>query len=226
LIHFYKRRKMKFLNQETELLAQETIQNETGKTGYRDMVEDSFHTKDTQEWYDTEEKVPEGNEDPEHHSPCNEEFHHTKDVEMSRQEYNWKVVDPFAGKWESWEAIGESVPHPKYEIKWTNCADMSHAWTGIMILTPGQIEPLHQHSAPMIYYILKGQPIVTLNGIKNRTSTWHCVSIPSFCPHGVYNDSQSEEVAIAWCYLTTDEKAKPKPNKEFQWKFLQELDSL
>merc|ERR1719222_679355 len=154
------------------------------KNSYKELVENVFHAKENtpeEDLKEDQETLPEGNENPAHHTPCNEPFHHTKEVEKSQQEFNWKVVDPFAdGKWVSWSSIGESVPHPKYEIKWTTCADLSHAWTGIMFFTPGQIEPLHRHSAPMIYYILKGQPIVTLNGIKNRTSTWHCVSIPSF----------------------------------------------
>ncbi len=34
------------------------------------------------------------------------------------------------------------------------------------------------------------------------------MSIPSFFPHGVYNDSQTEEVLVAWIYLPiTDDKA-------------------
>eukprot|EP00088_Acartia_fossae_P008489 TRINITY_DN14053_c0_g1_i1.p1 TRINITY_DN14053_c0_g1~~TRINITY_DN14053_c0_g1_i1.p1 ORF type:complete len:290 (-),score=64.93 TRINITY_DN14053_c0_g1_i1:303-1148(-) len=188
----------------------------------QDVPEELVNSSDDDE---PETDLVEGNEDPDHHYPCNMEFHGPEEVHRSQKEYNWKVVDPFAdNNWTSWAAIGESVPHPKYEIKWKNCADISHAWTGIMYFTPGQIEPLHHHSAPMIYYILKGQPIVTLNGIKNRTSSWQCVSIPAYCPHSCYNDSD-EEVVVAWTYLTNQVSAKPRPGKDFEWKFLQEMDS-
>jgi len=159
---------------------------------------------------------------PSHHTPCSEQFHTLDQVRNSQKEYNWKIVDPFSAtaKWESWKSIGLEVPDKKYEISWTECADQNHALTGIMRHGPGQVEPLHHHSAPMIYYILQGEPIITLNGIKNRASTWQCVSIPAFCPHRCYNDTK-DDVVIAWTYLTNVASARPKPGKGMAWKFLE-----
>jgi mannose-6-phosphate isomerase-like protein (cupin superfamily) len=124
--------------------------------------------------------------------------------------------------WESWEVLGLEVKSDKYKLAWKNSCDMSHAWTGLMRLLPGQEMPTHTHTTPEIYYILQGKPIVSLNYVNNRTSTWQvtvvrrcvlqladnhplpqCVSIPSECPHSITNDT-NEEVVIAWCYLSID----------------------
>merc|ERR1719151_576695 len=91
--------------------------------------------------------------------------------------------------------------------------------TPIVRLLPGQIELMHTHTTPMIYYILQGTPIVNLNWIKNRTSKWQCITIPSLCPHGITNDT-NEEVVIAWIYLSLD--ATPAPDKNYNWKFLED----
>ena len=100
------------------------------------------------------------------------------------------------------------VKHDKHKLMWRNCTDLSHAWTGLVSLTPGQTEPYHRHTTPMFYYILQGEPIVTLNGIKNRTKKWQCVTIPSECPHGINNDSD-EEVVILWTYVSLTDKVCP-----------------
>merc|ERR1711936_1103316 len=80
---------------------------------------------------------------------------------------------------------------------------------GLVILKPGQAEPLHKHTTPMFYYILQGKPIVTLNGIKNRCTKWQCVTIPSNCPHAIDNDLQ-EEVVILWNYVSLTDKVDHK----------------
>ena len=103
------------------------------------------------------------------------------------------------------------VKHDKHKLMWRNCTDLSHAWTGLVSLTPGQTEPYHRHTTPMFYYILQGEPIVTLNGIKNRTKKWQCVTIPSECPHGINNDSD-EEVVILWTYVSLIDKVCPDTN--------------
>ena len=53
----------------------------------------------------------------------------------------------------------------------------------------------------------QGEPVVTLNGIKNRCTKWQCVTIPSNCPHQGHNDTQ-EEVVILWNYLSLTDKVK------------------
>merc|ERR1712242_117076 len=195
------------------------ISNKKEKGKYWQLVaaslEDIIHLKEVLLTTD----IPEG---PVHHSACNDNFHSVHEVTNSQQGYNWKVVDPFSAsaKWESWASFGLKVPDPKYEITWTDCADRNLAFTGVMVHKPGQVEPLHHHSAPMIYYILQGRPVITLNGIKNRASKWQCVSIPSFCPHSCYNDTD-EGVVIAWTYLTNVDSARPKSGQNMQWKFLE-----
>ena len=93
----------------------------------------------------------------------------------------------------------------KHQLRWRNCTDITHAWTGLVILKPGQAEPLHKHTTPMFYYILQGQPIITLNGIKNRTKKWQCITIPSECPHAIDNDLE-EDVIILWTYVSLTDK--------------------
>jgi len=163
---------------------------------------------------------------PEHHWPVNEEFHTREEVEKSMKDYPWKVVEPYNGKqWVSWDVLGLPCEHEEYNLKWTNCADMSLGWTGLVVLQPGQIEPMHRHTTPMVYYILQGKPIISLNFTKNRTSKWQCINIPSGCPHGIMNDHpDKEEVVIAWCYLPFEDEAKPHPEKNYNWEFLQELN--
>jgi len=169
---------------------------------------------------------PKVQETPVHHFEASDEFHSRMEVKKSLEEYPWKVVEPYDGKpWVSWDVLGLKVPHPKYNLKWRNCAEMSLGWTGLVVLGPGQVEPLHNHTTPMIYYILQGEPIITLNYIKNRTSKWQCINIPSYCPHGIINDSEDVEVVIAWCYLPLEDHAKPSPDKNYNWQFLEELDT-
>ena len=47
------------------------------------------------------------------------------------------------------------VKDDKHKLTWRNCCDLSHAWTGLVTLTPGQAEPYHRHTTPMFYYILQ-----------------------------------------------------------------------
>ena len=62
----------------------------------------------------------------------------------------------FTGKdWISWAALGLKVKSEKHQLRWRNCTDITHAWTGLVILKPGQAEPLHKHTTPMFYYILQ-----------------------------------------------------------------------
>merc|ERR1719153_1150417 len=168
------------------------------------------------------DKVEENNKDlPQektvHNWGCNHEFHSRGEVEKSQAEFDWKVVEPYDGKrWVSWDVLGQKVKDEKHKLEWRNCADITHAWTGLVSLRPGQVEPLHKHTTPMIYYILQGKPIVSLNYISNRTSKWQCVSIPSECPHAIYNDTE-EEVVIAWCYVSNKEKVNPSENYNWVW---------
>ena len=110
------------------------------------------------------EKPPKEEEDDlpqevtKHNVACNDEFHSRMEVLKSQEKFDWKVVEPYDGKdWITWEALGLSVKHDKHKLRWRNCADVTHAWTGLVSLKPGQVEPLHQHTTPMIYYILQVQ---------------------------------------------------------------------
>merc|ERR1712002_1155998 len=116
-------------------------------------------------------------------------------------------------------AVTYGSMHDKHKLLWKNAADITHAWTGLVRLGPGQVEPMHHHTTPMIYYILQGRPIVNLNWINNRTKKWQCVSIPSECPHGITNDTV-EEVVIAWTYVSLTDKVNPDTN--YNWKFLED----
>merc|ERR1712123_293791 len=129
-----------------------------------------------------------------HHVDCNKEFHSRGEVVKSQAKFDWKVVEPYDTKWISWEVLGMKVKDDKHKLEWKNCADVTHAWTGLVSLKPGQHEPLHTHTTPMIYYILQGTPIVSLNYIMNRTS--------------ITNDT-AEEVMIAWVYVSLKDKVNP-----------------
>ena len=50
------------------------------------------------------------------------------------------------------------VQDERYKLRWKNSCDMSHSWNGIVRLLPGQIELMHTHTTPMIYYILQVSP--------------------------------------------------------------------
>ena len=106
----------------------------------------------------------------------------------------------------------------KHKLTWRNCCDLSHAWTGLVKLTTGQREPYHKHTTPMFYYILQGQPIITLNGIKNRTKKWQCITIPSECPHAIDNDLE-EDVIILWTYVSLTDKVTLTTTTKPQFNF-------
>lgn len=159
------------------------------------------------------------NPGPRHHFSCNKDFHTREEVEKSMEEYPWKVVEPSREKWVSWDALGMKAQNSKNDIKWTNCADMSLGWTGLMVIEQGQEWPVHSHTMPEVYYILQGEPLITLNHTKNRAAKWQCVSIPSNCPHGVIADIG--DVVIAWCYLPMQGYGMPRPDKNLNWKFQQ-----
>jgi len=159
-----------------------------------------------------------------HDYRCNTEFHKKPEVDKSRSEFNWKVVEPYDGasskEWITWDYLGLKVKDDKHKLTWRNCCDLNHAWTGLVSLQPGQAEPYHKHTTPMFYYILQGRPIITLNGIKNRTKKWQCITIPSECPHAIDNDTD-EEVIILWNYVSLIDKVNPDEN--YNWVWLEEV---
>merc|ERR1711872_677117 len=156
-----------------------------------------------------------------HNQECNKEFHTKDEVERSQAEFPWKVVEPYDGKdWISWEVFGLTVKQERHKQKWRNCADMSHAWTGLVSLKPGQAEPWHCHTTPEILYVVQGNPIIGVNYILNRCTKWQCVSIPSECPHSIDNDTE-EEVVIVWIYIS--DKDKVNPNTNYNWKWLEDV---
>lgn len=171
----------------------------------------------------SEKKDEQSRKDPElpHDYRCNQEWHKRADIDKSRREFNWKVVEPYDGdssnEWISWDYLGLKVKDDKHKLTWRNCCDLSHAWTGLVTLTPGQAEPYHRHTTPMFYYILQGHPIITLNGIKNRTKKWQCITIPSECPHAIDNDSEDEDVIILWNYVSLTDKVNPDENYNWVW---------
>ena len=91
-----------------------------------------------------------------------------------------KVTECYNGEpWISWEVLGLEVKvgfhtinvvintnvtvitivqDERYKLRWKNSCDMSHSWNGIVRLLPGQIELMHTHTTPMIYYILQVSP--------------------------------------------------------------------
>ena len=40
----------------------------------------------------------------------------------------------------SWDDIGLEVKDDRHQLKWRYCADLGHAWTGLVSLQPGQAE--------------------------------------------------------------------------------------
>ena len=95
-----------------------------------------------------------------HDFRCTDGHYSRFQVMASRAQFNWKVVEPYDGAaaedWVSWDDVGmaESVEW-KHRVVWRNCTDISHAWTGMVSLQPGQQEPYHTHGHPMFYHILQ-----------------------------------------------------------------------
>ena len=91
-----------------------------------------------------------------HEELCNDEFNNKEEVSKSQLEFDWRVVEPNDGsKWMSWEMLGYDGMDERHTVEWTYCAQLSHSFTGIVKLKPGQHQPLHTHTTPEIYYILK-----------------------------------------------------------------------
>ena len=77
-------------------------------------------------------------------------------------------INSFSGEsskeWITWDYLGLKVKDDKHKLTWRNCADLSHAWTGLVTLTPGQVEPYHKHTTPMFYYILQVRHLINPKG--------------------------------------------------------------
>ena len=142
-------------------------------------------------------------------------------------------------EWMSWDDIGLEVKDDRHKLMWRYCADLSHAWTGLVSLQPGQAEPCHRHTTPELFYILQGEPIISLNGVRNRTKKWQCVTIPSNCPHAIDNDGD-QEVVVLWTYVSLSDKVdrcstikfnafiryvsqKVNPDTNYNWVWLEDV---
>ena len=91
-----------------------------------------------------------------HEHDCNAGLHNKEAVQASQAEYDWRVVEPYDGRpWMSWEMLGYDLKDERHKAEWTYCADLSHAFTGLVRLKPGQRQPTHTHTTPEIYYILQ-----------------------------------------------------------------------
>eukprot|EP00090_Calanus_glacialis_P025166 TRINITY_DN39187_c0_g1_i1.p1 TRINITY_DN39187_c0_g1~~TRINITY_DN39187_c0_g1_i1.p1 ORF type:complete len:161 (-),score=26.33 TRINITY_DN39187_c0_g1_i1:91-573(-) len=131
----------------------------------------------------------------------------------------WKIVDGSQEDgWMSWESLGLKVQNPLHNVFWKRCTDMEFAWSGLMRIEPGHKLVLHKHAPAEVYYILKGTPTVTLADTEHLCHPHQCVSIPSFCPHGVSNTGE-EEVIICYTYLPSSNTLRPGP--QHQWAFLE-----
>ena len=75
------------------------------------------------------------------------------------------------------------VQDERYKLRWKNSCDMSHSWNGIVRLLPGQIELMHTHTTPMIYYILQASPktsillYITSISLLAKSKTLKCLHI-------------------------------------------------
>merc|ERR1719228_309819 len=63
-----------------------------------------------------------------------------------------------------------------------------------MLLEPGQVWPIHSHTTPEIYWILQGNPIVSIN-------------------------DTNEDVVINYTYVSLTDKATPDNN--YNWNFIE-----
>ena len=73
------------------------------------------------------------------------------------------------------------VKDDKHKLTWRNCCDLSHAWTGLVTLTPGQAEPYHRHTTPMFYYILQVSHDMTTHETWLERSLREAVMLKALC---------------------------------------------
>jgi len=127
------------------------------------------------------------------------------------------MEDP-SDPWVKWDCFNLDVTFDHMNIDWKDLADMEFSWTGVCKMKPGTYLPMHIHAPPEFYYILKGNPMVVLNGIYNRCRPIQCVTIPPNCPHKIYNDTQ-EEIVFIYTYLPCNEVVT---KADLKWVFLEE----
>jgi len=155
-----------------------------------------------------------------HYKPANEGIHHEYEVKKSQEEFGWKVVDMEDPNdpWVKWSSFNLDVKFDHMDIDWKDLADMTFSWTGVCKMKPGTYLPMHTHAPPEFYYILKGNPMVVMNGIYNRCRPIQCVTIPPYCPHKIYNDTQ-EEIVFIYTYLPCTEVVT---KEQLEWVFLED----
>lgn len=155
-----------------------------------------------------------------HFLQANEGIHHEYEVKKSQEEFGWKVVDMEdpSDPWVKWSSFGLDVKFDHMNIDWKDLADMQFSWTGVCKMKPGTYLPMHIHAPPEFYYILKGNPMVVMNGIYNRCRPIQCVTIPPNCPHKIYNDTQ-EEIVFIYTYLPCSEVVT---KDQLKWVFLED----
>lgn len=56
----------------------------------------------------------------------------------------------------------------------------------------------HRHKQAEFYYLLKGQCVVTIEGMEHACQPGHVLFIPGDAEHGVRNTSTTEEVVFLW----------------------------
>jgi mannose-6-phosphate isomerase-like protein (cupin superfamily) len=155
-----------------------------------------------------------------HFTVANHGIHHEYEVKKSQEEFGWKVVDMEdpSDPWVKWDCFNLDVTFDHMDIDWKDLADMEFSWTGVCKMKPGAYLPMHIHAPPEFYYILKGNPMVVLNGIYNRCRPIQCVTIPPNCPHKIYNDT-TEEIVFIYTYLPCNEVVT---KADLKWVFLEE----
>merc|ERR1712142_537918 len=134
---------------------------------------------------------------------------------------SWNIVDGSQDEgWMSWESLGLKIKNPLHNVSWKRCTDMEFAWSGLMRLEPGHKLVLHRHAPAEVYYVLQGKPWVRVGDTEQQLHPLQCVSIPSFCPHGVTNRGE-ETVIICYTYLPRHNTIRPGP--AHQWSFLEDV---
>jgi len=155
---------------------------------------------------------------PPHYGPSTDHEDPEK-VAASQKQFPWKIADwnDPANPWVTWPALGLNVKEEFGRIEWKELADQEHMFTGVAKLWPGGYEPEHIHDTPMAYYIIEGNPVVILNGVRTQTRAGQCVSIPGRCPHAIDNPKDAPIATWIWCYVHPTVKVN-KHHLNWEWK--------
>lgn len=77
-----------------------------------------------------------------------------------------------------------------YLLASSRTSDAEYLTTSLVEIRPGGNQRIHDHIPEQVYFILKGNGLMTVGDEKAHVGPGDCIFIPSQTPHGLENDRE------------------------------------